>query len=75
MTPQSFKLEKCDGSESQKSIDAKRFMSRRLGGHIDPTTISAFKYGSTEYDQDLSSAILKNTKHLVDTNKVALSVT
>jgi hypothetical protein len=50
-------------------------MSRRLGGHIDPTTISSFKYGSTEYDKDLSSAILKNTRHLVDKNKVALSVT
>jgi hypothetical protein len=50
-------------------------MSRRLGGHIDPTTISAFKYGTSDYDDDLSQAILKNTRHLVDKNKVALSVT
>ena len=48
-TPSSFKLDKSE-SDSQKSNDAKRFMSRRLGGHIDPTTISGFKYGTTEYD-------------------------
>lgn len=50
-------------------------MSRRLGDNIDPTKISAFKYGTSEYDQDMSSAILKNTRHLVDKNKLALSVT
>ena len=73
-TPQSFKFDKSE-NDSQKSSDAKRFMSRRLGGHIDPTTISAFKYGTSDYDDDLSQAILKNTRHLVDKNKVALSVT
>jgi hypothetical protein len=50
-------------------------MSRRLGGNIDPTRVSAFKYGTQEYDEDLHKEILKNTRHLVDKNKLALSVT
>ena len=42
---------------------------------MDPTRISSFKYGSSEFDQDLHKEILKNTRHMVDTNKVQLSVT
>jgi hypothetical protein len=50
MTPQQAKFELAD-QESQS--EPKRFMSRRLGGNIDPTKISQFKYGCSEYDQDL----------------------
>ena len=50
-------------------------MSRRLGSNLDPTRISSFKFGSTEFDEDLHKEILKNTRHMVDTNKVQLSVT
>jgi hypothetical protein len=55
MTPQQAKLEFAD-QESQS--EQKRFMSRRLGGNIDPTKISQFKYGCSEYDQDLHQAIM-----------------
>lgn len=72
MTPQQAKLEFAD-QESQS--EPKRFMSRRLGGNIDPTKISQFKYGCSEYDQDLHQAIMQNTRLIVDKNKMSLSVT
>jgi hypothetical protein len=66
MTPQAFKYDNLDSEQSE----AKRFLSRRLGPNIDPTKVSAFKFGDPEFDLDVKQAILKNTRSTVDKHKV-----
>jgi hypothetical protein len=48
MTPQSFKVDISDFDSQQ--TEPKRFMNRRLGGHLNPSTISSFKLGTNEFE-------------------------
>jgi hypothetical protein len=61
-------------SEDSLVSDGKPFMHKRLGPNFDPTVISAFPYGSPQFNEDLEHNINQNNKARASKLKVENSV-